>query len=436
MRHASDAIILADEQGNVVETNRQAEKLLGYTGKPLSRMNINMIHPDEEHRRVIRAFKVILRKGFGTLNDTRVVRKDGRVVPVDITGSTIDFHGRKILQGLFRDISNRKHDEELLHKAHDDLERRVKKRTKELTAANQQLSHQITESAEAQQILNRHRELLQTIIDQIPVMLCFFNSDMKIRLLNREFERVIGWSLEDARQIDVLALSSPDPAFRRRLWDFINEATSEWQDIELRTREGSALCSWRIVRLSDGTGIAIGIDITRRKQAEEALRESEERFRVAEELSPDGFSILRSLRESDGAITDFEWEYANPAALQMLWATPEDLIGNRLCEVFSNSEQLASIFHSYVKVVETGKPHESDFRVKSGATSTWYRNMAVKLGDGLAVFFTNITKRKQMEETLRRERDESGKQPDEEIPEKKVQDMRLCGRDHPRDRNL
>jgi PAS domain S-box-containing protein len=109
MNDAGDAIILADLNGNVMEVNKKTEELLGYTKEELSNMNIAQIHPEEMLERTIASFKVC-----ANLNDGQVLRKDGKIVPVDITGSAIEYAGRKAILGIFRDITERKQAEEEL----------------------------------------------------------------------------------------------------------------------------------------------------------------------------------------------------------------------------------------------------------------------------------------------------------------------------------
>jgi PAS domain S-box-containing protein len=110
---ASDAILLADDKGNLLEVNKKAEELLGYTREELSNMNFTQIHPDEELERTISAFKEITKNGSGSLNDAQFLRKDKKTVSVDITASTIKYSGKKIMQGIFRDTTERKKAENL-----------------------------------------------------------------------------------------------------------------------------------------------------------------------------------------------------------------------------------------------------------------------------------------------------------------------------------
>ena len=74
-------------------------------------------------------------------------------------------------------------------------------------------------------------------------------------------------------------------------------------------------------------------DITQSKQAQAAFRGSEERFRVAQELSPDGFTILRPVRDDTGSVIDFAWVYENAAMARMNGTDPEEVVGRRLLDV-------------------------------------------------------------------------------------------------------
>lgn len=114
MNQAGDAILLADINGNLFEANKKAEELLGYTKEEILNMHIAQIHPEEELERTINVFNEIVQKGRAFLNDGMVLKKDGKIVPVDITGNAIEYTGRKIIMGIFRDITERKQMEKAL----------------------------------------------------------------------------------------------------------------------------------------------------------------------------------------------------------------------------------------------------------------------------------------------------------------------------------
>jgi len=108
------------------------------------------------------------------------------------------------------------------------------------------------------------------------------------------------------------------------------------------------------------------------------LQESQERFRVFQELSLDGFNVLRSIRD-ESKIVDFEWEYVNPAAAKILQSTPEALVGKRLLEVRPGHKD-NSLFDRFVQVVETGIPLDVESYYNSEGIVGWFRIMTVKLG--------------------------------------------------------
>ncbi len=127
---------------------------------------------------------------------------------------------------------------------------------------------------------------------------------------------------------------------------------------------------------------------------------SEERFRVAQELSLDAFTILEAVRDAGGAIVDFRWQYVNPRAAELLKGERSQLEGKRLLEVLPGNKSNSELFARYVQVVETGRPHDIEIPYDADNIDGWFRNMAVKLGDGVAISFYDISERKRNERQL------------------------------------
>lgn len=132
VEHAYDAIMIADCEGNLLEVNKKAENLLGYTREELLGINISQIHPEEERARVANAFREMVEGKIETLLDANVIRKDGKACPVDISGGAVIYGGRQVALGIFRDITDRKKMEEHIQEYQEHLEKLVDERTKEL----------------------------------------------------------------------------------------------------------------------------------------------------------------------------------------------------------------------------------------------------------------------------------------------------------------
>jgi PAS domain S-box-containing protein len=111
---ASDSIVLTDTEGNVLDTNKKALELFGYSKDELLQKNVAELHPKEVLERTFMAFKEAVHSGSGSLNDTKILRKDGKTVPVDITGSVIRYGDQRVVQGFFRDITERKRAESIV----------------------------------------------------------------------------------------------------------------------------------------------------------------------------------------------------------------------------------------------------------------------------------------------------------------------------------
>jgi PAS domain S-box-containing protein len=144
----------------------------------------------------------------------------------------------------------------------------------------------VTKRKQAEQELQQKTEILQKIFDHIPVMVTFREADGAIKLVNREWERIFGWSLKEVqeRNGDVLNDVYPDPANRRRARDLIAAGETEWTNFRSTVRDGRMIeTSWAVARLSDGTSISIGQDVTDRKRADEERRRLLQRLITAHE---------------------------------------------------------------------------------------------------------------------------------------------------------
>ena len=164
-----------------------------------------------------------------------------------------------------------------------------------------------------------------------------------------------------------------------------------------------------LVRDEEGRAVAlVGVsrDITDQKRGDELLRDAEERFRVAQELSPDGFTIMRPVRDERGRVVDFTWIYENATIGRLNGTAPEAVIGKRLLEMFPG--HLGSgFFEAYRHVAETGESRvlEASYQGESITALTWFRVVVVSIGGDIAILAQDITASKRTEEDLRRSRE-------------------------------
>ena len=161
MDNASDAICLANADGNLIEVNHKAEILLGYNREELSKLHVSQIHPLDSLQEVREHFQGIVQGITTSTLETFVLRKDGSQVPVEITGTRIDLENTFIAQGIFRDISDRKNHEHQLELANAELIRAT--RLKDEFLAN--MSHELRTPLNA--ILGMSEGLLEGILGAI-----------------------------------------------------------------------------------------------------------------------------------------------------------------------------------------------------------------------------------------------------------------------------
>lgn len=147
----------------------------------------------------------------------------------------------------------------------------------------------VTDRKRAQLRLAEQKELLETIVGNIPVMLVFYDADGAVEFVNRAFEELIGWSAAELEEVDVLAECIPRPDRRREVWELMIDPQAGWEDIEVRTRGGEVRQTcWASVEVPGNSYVSIGIDISERKEAEQSIR------RYQHELQSLAFELSRA----------------------------------------------------------------------------------------------------------------------------------------------
>ena len=198
-----------------------------------------------------------------------------------------------------------------------------------LRAENELLIKEILERKGVEQELRKQKEILQTIFDHIPVMINFFHGD-RILLVNREWERVLGWTLEEIREsvAKVLPELYPDPADQERVLDFMSSSSGQWADFRTRVRDGRVMdTTWAVIHLSDGTNLGIGRDITEWKKAEEGVKAYAERLRalsasMEETREEERTHVARMVHDELGSVlTSLKWDLSG---LEQMVPEPAD----------------------------------------------------------------------------------------------------------------
>ncbi|HTC91523.1 MAG TPA: PAS domain S-box protein [Bryobacteraceae bacterium] len=266
------------------------------------------------------------------------------------------------------------------------------------------IGQDITDRKQAERELLRQKAMLQTIFDHIPVMINFGDANYNLSLVNREWERTLGWSLEEIRRdnVDMLTENYPDPQYREQVRNFVRNSEGEWADFKTMVRDGRVIdTSWAMLHLADGTTMGIGQDITRRKQAEEALRESEERFRQLAENIHDLFWIKTP---------DFKRVlYLSPIYERLTGRSVEERYRDSDYQIFlsmihpDDREQMAQIMER-----AEGKEFDAEFRIfRPDGSVRWIRDRGFPIRDQsgqvyrIAGIANDITERKLAEEALR-----------------------------------
>ncbi len=217
------------------------------------------------------------------------------------------------------------------------------------------IGRDITARKQLEALLRNRGRVLETILDNIPVMITFMDQYGNKQLVNQCYQKALACTPEAACKPDIWIELYPDPKERQRVLDLIAASEGIWNKFKTRTLDGRILDTiWMNLALPDGSRIGIGIDTTDSVQIREALTASEQRYETITTAAQDSIFIKNRQRQ---------YTFVNPAMTRLLQCSPEDLLGKTPEQLFEPE------FAAIVK--------EVDDRTFNGETVNEIRNMEI-----------------------------------------------------------
>jgi len=279
-----DGIVL-HEGGKVVFANPEALKMFGYDedaaiGQPI----LERIHPDDRAMALARVQK-LLQQGYGLnpLQEERMLRLDGSIFTAETASAYVDNEGRPAVLAVLRDVSQRK---------------------------------------AAEQGLKESEQRFRAYVEQAGDVLFVHDLQGRVIDVNEQACSVLGYSRDEMLRMAVVDVDvSFDLEAAQRFWKSLEPGIPATIYGEHRRKDGSTFpVEIRVGCFALAGGrqfLAIARDISERKAAEQALRDSEQRLQKIVSASPVPMVITRvsdggvlfanaELREMFGFVDDLE----------------------------------------------------------------------------------------------------------------------------------
>lgn len=262
--NAAVGIGMINREGYWTQVNNHLLQILGYSQDELCQKTSLDITPEEDHEfSLVQSQKIFDGEAENVRYEKRYYTSEGKIVWVEISASPIINQSGEIEASLAV-ITN------------------------------------ITDRKLAGDKLRASEERLRLAVQNVPVMIDAFDENMNIIVWNKECERVTGYTADEMiGNPQALERLYPDEQYRRKLMaNWIEERIGDFRNLEMELicKNGDRkIISWANVSkehpIPGWYTWGIGIDITNRKLTEEALLESEERFRSMVESSIDGIIL-------------------------------------------------------------------------------------------------------------------------------------------------
>jgi PAS domain S-box-containing protein len=364
----TELVYIQDLQGRFLNVNQAVVRAYGYTrGELLGQRPDILAAPEVDMEDTVRRFGLAV-AGEPQRCEWWGRRKDGSVFPKELSLARSTYFGQDAVIAVARDV---------------------------------------TERVEAERALRAREEHFRRLIEHASDPVSIIGTDGTILYESEAVERMFGWSVAEGLGTSGWDRVHPDdhPAVAAALEDVVAHP-GKTGSVEFRYRDGWG--AWRIVEVVGKTltddpedGVVINTrDVTARRMAEEALRESEERYRA---LIENGHDIILILDPETGRI-----RYQSPSMERILGYAPRDLAGRDVFELVhpADAENVRASIALAVASPGTTRSAEYCFLHRDGGwrhLETFGRTLLPDSGaQGLVLNTRDITERKEAEDAVRR----------------------------------
>jgi PAS domain S-box-containing protein len=327
---SEDAIFSATLDGKILSWNRGAEVLLGYSSREAIGQQIDLVVLKHRMERTRQMFGMIRQGQAVGPYDTALCTKDGTQVQVSVTVSPVrDSLGEVVgASAIVRDIRLR---------------------------------------VETERKIRESEERSRSVFEHAPVgMMVVSAADGRILQTNAAICKMLGYSAGEMRQTTWMELTHPDDlascltGIQRLLSD-----PDVREDVEKRYMHSNGAAVWVRVRVSAicnageiPTDLVVHVeDITQRKLSEEALRESEERFR----MMADGCPSAMWVSDEKGGLL-----FVNRQCREVLGLAYEDVKGDRWRRLF-HPDDAPEYVSAFERSVAEHAPFRAEGRIRNAA---------------------------------------------------------------------
>lgn len=403
---------LLSTDGMLIEVNQSALEFIGVPGSQvLGRPFWNTpwwSHSTEEQQRLREAIESAARGEFIRFETTHR-SCEGQLAAIDFSVKPICDENRTVvlLVAEGREITERKQAEQALKQATRDLDLRVQERTAELSQLNARLTREVEERRTAEQRLSQ-------VVELAPSGMLLVDQTGTIRLINRRIEEQFGYQREEliGSPVEHLVPTSLRQAHRSYRGQFLDTPSvramgqaRELHGLRKDGREFPLEIGLSPIQTPEGPAVlASVVDISARREAEHALRESQRQLATLIGNLPGYVYRCRN---------DPEWtlEYISAGVMEVTGYAVADYLVERTvtCGGKVHPDDRERIWQEVQTALTQGRPYEMTYRImtKSGEVKwVWEKGSGICAPDGpllhLEGFVTDVTGRKRLEEQLRR----------------------------------